>query len=149
MVELPYEERVNLFKKMIKEHKPWREISKRTGFGPNKVSSIKTDMEGLQGSPKQNQAYAMFNDTKSNYEVARALSLSEGQTTKFKREYLNLIEHDELEALYNRDDTGIQSILNLQAALTSNGISEQEYLGIIPEVCRKKELQSENNIIEH
>ena len=80
MVELPYEERVELCKKMLKEHKPWREISKKTGFGPNKISAIKTEMEGLQGSPKHNQAYAMFNDNKSNYEVAQALGLGEGQT---------------------------------------------------------------------
>ena len=38
--------------------------------------------------------------------------------------------------------------LDFQATLSSNGISEQEYIGIIPEVGRKKKLQFELNILD-
>ena len=141
MVKLPYEERVELCKRLLRDRRPWREISKKTGFGPNNVSAIKRDMEGLPASPKHTQANAMFYDGKSNYEVAQALGLTEEQITNLKKAYLRLILHDKLESLYNLGDTEIQSILELQAALSSNGISEQEYIGIIPQVGRKKQLQ--------
>ena len=148
MRELPYEERVELCKKMLNDHRPWTEISKKTGFGPNKISEIKKEMHGIDGSPKHTQANAMFYDRKSNYEVAQALGLTEEQTTNLKKAYLRLILHDKLESLYNLGDTKIQSILELQAALSSNGISEQEYIGIIPEVGRKKKLQIEINVLD-
>ena len=102
-------------------------------------------MEGLPASPKHTQANAMFYDGKSNYEVAQALELTEEQITNLKKAYLRLILHDKLESLYNLSDTEIQSILELQAALSSNGISEQEYIGIIPQVGRKKQLQIDIN----
>ena len=38
--------------------------------------------------------------------------------------------------------------LSFKPALSSNGISEQEYINIIPEVGRKKKLQSEINILD-
>ena len=148
MRELPYEERVELCEKMLNDHRPWTEISKKTGFGPNKISEIKKEMHGIDGSPKHTQANAMFYDRKSNYEVAQALGLTEEQTTNLKKAYLRLILHDKLESLYNLGDTKIQSILELQAALSSNGISEQEYIGIIPEVGRKKKLQIEINVLD-
>lgn len=148
MRELPYEERVELCKKMLNDHRPWTEISKKTGFGPNKISEIKKEMHGIDGSPKHTQANAMFYDRKSNYEVAQVLGLTEEQTTNLKKAYLRLILHDKLESLYNLGDTKIQSILELQAALSSNGISEQEYIGIIPEVGRKKKLQIEINVLD-
>lgn len=148
MRELPYEERVELCKKMLNDHRPWTEISKKTGFGPNKISEIKKEMHGIDGSPKHTQANAMFYDRNSNYEVAQALGLTEEQTTNLKKAYLRLILHDKLESLYNLGDTKIQSILELQAALSSNGISEQEYIGIIPEVGRKKKLQIEINVLD-
>jgi hypothetical protein len=148
MGELPYEERVELCKKMLNNHRPWTEISKKTGFGPNKISEIKKDMYGTDGSSKHTKAYAMFKERKSNYEVAQAPSLTEEQTRKFKEDYLKLIGLDELEALYHLGDAKIQSILELQAALSSNCISEQEYIGIIPEVGRKKKLQLELNTLD-
>ena len=148
MRELPYEERVELCKKMLNDHRPWTEISKKTGFGPNKISEIKKEMHGIDGSPKHTQANTMFYDRKSNYEVAQVLGLTEEQTTNLKKAYLRLILHDKLESLYNLGDTKIQSILELQAALSSNGISEQEYIGIIPEVGRKKKLQIEINVLD-
>ena len=148
MRELPYEERVELCEKMLNDHRPWTEISKKTGFGPNKISEIKKEMHGIDGSPKHTQANAMFYDRKSNYEVAQALGLTEEQTTNLKKAYLRLILHDKLESLYNLGDIKIQSILELQAALSSNGISEQEYIGIIPVVGRKKKLQIEINVLD-
>jgi hypothetical protein len=148
MRELPYEQRVELCEKMLENCRPWTEISKKTGFGPNQISAIKKEMNGIDGSPKHSKAYAMFKDRKSNYEVAQALSLTEEQTRKFKGDYLKLIGLDQLEALFHLGDTKIQSILDLQAALSSNGISEQEYISIIPEVGRKKQLQFENNTLE-
>ena len=105
-------------------------------------------MYGIDGSPKHSKAYAMFKERKSNYEVAQALSLTEEQTRKFKEDYLKLIGLDKLEALYHLSNTKIQSILDLQAALSSNGISEQEYISIIPEVGRKKKLQFELNTLD-
>ena len=147
MRELPYEERVKICEKMLNNHRPWTEISKKTGFGPNKISEIKKEMYGTDGSPKHTKAYTMFKERKSNYEVAQALSLTEEQTRKFKEDYLKLIGLDKLEALYHLGDTKIQSILDLQAKLSSNGISEQEYISIIPEVGRKKKLQFEINIV--
>ena len=148
MRELPYEERVELCEKMLNNRRPWTEISKKTGFGPNQISAIKKEMYGIDGSPKHTKAYAMFEERKSNYEVAQALSLTEEQTRKFKEDYLKLIELDKLEALYHLGDTKIQSILDLQAALSSNGISEQEYISIIPEVGGKKKLQFELNTLD-
>jgi hypothetical protein len=148
MRELPYEERVELCEKMLNNHRPWTEISKKTGFGPNQISAIKKEMYGTDGSPKHTKAYAMFKERKSNYEVAQSLSLTEEQTRKFKEDYLKLIALDKLEALFHLGDTKIQSILDLQAALSSNGISEQEYIGIIPEVGGKKKLQFELNTLD-
>ena len=114
MRELPYEERVELCEKMLNDHRPWTEISKKTGFGPNKISEIKKEMHGIDGSPKHTQANAMFYDRKSNYEVAQALGLTEEQTTNLKKAYLRLILHDKLESLYNLGDIKIQSILELR-----------------------------------
>ena len=71
MRELPYEERVELCEKMLKNHRPWTEISKKTGFGPNQISAIKKEKYGIDGSPKHTKAYAMFEERKSNYEVAQ------------------------------------------------------------------------------
>ena len=148
MRELPYEERVKICEKMLNNHRPWTEIGKKTGFGPNKISEIKKEMYGTDGSPKHTKAYTMFKEGKSNYEVAQALSLTEEQTRKFKEDYLKLIGLDKLEALYHLGDTKIQSILDLQDVLSSNGISEQEYISIIPEVGKKKKLHSEINIFD-
>ena len=102
---------------MLNNHRPWREISEKTGFGHNKINEIKKEMYGTDGSPKHTKAYAMFKERKSNYEVAQALSLTGEQTRKFKEDYLKLIGLDELEALYHLDYTKIQSILDLQAVI--------------------------------
>ena len=115
MRELPYEERVELCEKMLKNRRPWTEISKKTGFGPNQISAIKKEKYGIDGSPKHTKAYALFEEGKSNYEVAQALGLTEEQTRKFKEDYLKLIGLDKLEALFHLGDTKIQSFLDLQA----------------------------------
>ena len=80
----------------------------------------------------------MFYDRKSNYEVAQALGLTEEQTTNLKKAYLRLILHDKLESLYNLGDTKIQSILELQATLSSNGISEQDTSASFQKLAEKR-----------
>jgi hypothetical protein len=70
---------------MLREHRPWNKIGRKTGFGPNQISKINKDMLGIDGSPKHTQAYALFKGGKSNYEVAQELDLTEEQTTKYKR----------------------------------------------------------------
>ena len=76
----------------------------------------------------------------------KLLGLTEEQTRKFKEDYLKLIKTDKLEALFHLGDTKIQSIMDLQAPLSSNGISEQELKSAsFQQVGRKKKSQFDLN----
>ena len=131
-MNLSNQEKIELAKKMIVLGKSFRDISKKTHLGPNKISELKKEIFGLSAEGKHTQAYRLFHEGKNILQVALELGLPQEQTQKHYEEYLKMIRNDKLRNLYLEGEEKIQSLLNLQQELCSNNIPQEDYIAFIP-----------------
>lgn len=131
-MNLSYQEKIELAKKMILLGKSFRDISKKTRLGPNKISELKKEIFGLSAEGKHTRAYTLFQEGKNILQVALELGLPQEQAQKYYEDYLKMIRNDKLRNLYLQGEDKIQGFLNLQQELCSNNIPQEDYIAFIP-----------------
>jgi len=131
-MNLTNKEKIDLAKKMILLGKSFRDISKKTHLGPNKISELKKEIFGLSAEGKHTQAYRLFHEGKNILQVALELGLAQEQTQKHYEEYLKMIRNDKLRNLYLDGEDKIQNLLDQQQELCSNNIPQEDYIAFIP-----------------
>ena len=106
--------------------------------------------------PPSAQAYRLFSEGKELIEVAITLNLSEAETTKFYKEYLNLKHMDDLQIIYEELGPGIMHFLELYKLSKDADMKPEhvvnllqisnEYLPLLEK--KRKRLTKEINFLE-
>jgi predicted transcriptional regulator len=96
---------------------PVREIAKELRMSFRDIGAIlkkaSGELEEKQSSSPSAQAYRLYSEGKSTLEVAIAQDLSEGETTRLYKEYLNLKHMDDLQIIYEEIGPDIMPFLEL------------------------------------
>ena len=90
-----------------KKNPVFKDVAKKVGTDPRTVKSvIREDAGPKSEQEKAIEAYRLFNEGKTNYDVTLTLKLRQPQVELFRREYLRLKRLDDLDKAYETLQTG-------------------------------------------
>lgn len=114
---------------MLWEGKSYREIMAKVHVAPNRIKLIKNKLAGESSQvPKYTQAYKLFSEGKSRYDVAEILEIREKEATEYHLEYYRLNRADTLSRLYRTQKPDfIAKLERLVQTLERHGIAPNQY----------------------
>lgn len=114
---------------MLWEGKSYREIMAKVPVAPNRIKLIKNKLAGESSQvPKYTQAYKLFSEGKSRYDVAEILEIREKEATEYHLEYYRLNRADTFSRLYRTQKPDfIAKVERLVQTLGRHGIAPNQY----------------------
>jgi hypothetical protein len=134
---------------MLREGKSYREIMAKVHVAPNRIKLIKNKLTGESSrAPKFTQAYRLFSQGESRFDVAEKLEMREKEARECHIEYYKLKRADTLSRLYRTQKPDfIAKVERVVQTLDRHGIVPTQYDDYIKMAKRMPVLVSEENTL--
>jgi hypothetical protein len=134
---------------MLREGKSYREIMAKVHAAPNRIKLIKNKLTGESSrAPKFTQAYRLFSQGESRFDVAEKLEMREKEARECHIEYYRLNRADTLSRLYRTQKPDfIAKVERVVQTLDRHGIVPNQYDEYIKMAKRIEVLVLEENTL--